>query len=137
MPLHFSTELMPLRVVGPKSNDGKPSVIFNLPAAQDDVVFDGVANVPDPNGHNTKAIVAASVTFLVGGGWGTNGACLATGGLARSSDRALIVVPVWWGGFITVGAPAACVAADKLHEVLREEEPRILGSNDRLNMSMG
>ncbi|TEA13182.1 hypothetical protein C8034_v005022 [Colletotrichum sidae] len=134
MPLHFPDELMPLRLVGPKSSGGKPSVIVNLPRSQEDLVFDGVANVLDPNGYTTKAEIAYGATVLVGGGWGVNGACMAAGaGLgALTGLGAVIMVPVWLGGFVTVGHCAMVTISEKVRDCLREEEARILGSDDRL-----
>ncbi|KAH6972609.1 hypothetical protein EDB80DRAFT_693501 [Ilyonectria destructans] len=134
VPLHFPDELQPLRIVGPK-HGGKPLVSFNLPRAQN-YSLDGISNVLDPEGCNTKAEIATGVTFLVGGGLGTNGACLAAGlGIgAMTGLGALIAMPFWLGSFITVGAPVAATAAGALDEMLREEPPRILGSDIQLEV---
>ncbi|KAK1948917.1 hypothetical protein LY78DRAFT_732495 [Colletotrichum sublineola] len=106
-PLHFPDELQPLRIAGMR-HSGKPLVSFNLPASQENLL-DGVANVLDPEGHNMRAEIADAATFLVGGGWGTNGVCLATGVFLGGITGlgALVVIPVWFGGFMSVGAPAA------------------------------
>ncbi|KDN63503.1 hypothetical protein CSUB01_11836, partial [Colletotrichum sublineola] len=131
-PLHFPDELQPLRIAGMR-HSGKPLVSFNLPASQENLL-DGVANVLDPEGHNMRAEIADAATFLVGGGWGTNGVCLATGVFLGGITGlgALVVIPVWFGGFMSVGAPAAAYAAQTIHGALRENAPRIIGSDDRL-----
>ncbi|KAK2007953.1 hypothetical protein LZ32DRAFT_540900 [Colletotrichum eremochloae] len=131
-PLHFPDELQPLRIAGMR-HSGKPLVSFNLPAAQENLL-DGVANVLDPEGHNMRAEIAGAATFLVGGGWGTNGVCLATGVFLGGITGlgALVAIPVWCGGFMSVGAPAAAYAAQTIHGALRENAPRIIGSDDRL-----
>ncbi|KAF5964681.1 hypothetical protein FCOIX_13297 [Fusarium coicis] len=137
VPLHFPDELQPLRIVGPK-HGGKELVSFNLPAASNNLL-DDVANVLDPEGYNARAEMAGGATWLIGGGWGTNGACLAAGlGLGAVTGLGMLVaVSVWWGSVLTVGAPVAAKAADAVEEMLREERPRILGSDRRLHPEVG
>ncbi|KAF5962534.1 hypothetical protein FBULB1_14074 [Fusarium bulbicola] len=137
VPLHFPDELQPLRIVGPK-HGGKELVSFNLPAANPNLL-DDVANVLDPEGCDSKANGAAAATWLIGGGLGFNGACLAAGiGLGAVTGLGMLVtVPVWWGSMATLGAPVAIKATDAVVEMLREEPARILGSDRRLHREYG
>ncbi|EXK23826.1 hypothetical protein FOMG_19418 [Fusarium oxysporum f. sp. melonis 26406] len=137
VPLHFPDELQPLRIVGPK-HGGKELVSFNLPAATTNLL-DGIANVLDPEGYNSKATVAAMATGAVVGGFGTQGACFAAGiwlGVVTGLGP-IAVIPVGFGLFPTVGAPVAFRAADAVGEMLREEPARILGSDRRLHREGG
>jgi hypothetical protein len=133
-PLHFPDELLPLQIVGHK-HAGAELVAFNLPRAQDRLTLVDVANVLDPNGHNSVAAAASAATFLVGGGWGVNGVCLAARvGLGTMTGLgAVVMIPVWFGSFFTVGASAAQTMAIAVGESLCEEALRILGSDSRLD----
>ncbi|CAG9945032.1 unnamed protein product [Clonostachys rosea f. rosea IK726] len=133
MPLHFPDEVLPLHILGFREG-GKALVSFNLPAKQETLVLEDVDNNLDPHSQKLRAEVASTAVLLVGGGWITNGACLAVGlGLGTVTGLGpLLAIPVWFGGQITVGAPVAETTADIVNNLLTEERPRVLGTDQRL-----
>jgi hypothetical protein len=130
-PLHFSDDLQPLRVEGLK-HQGKELVQMNLPAAPKGLLVD-VANVLDPNSANLAADVSMGATWMVGGS-AVNGACAALGVAAATATGLgpLMVIGVWWGTCIPSLVYGAPVVLETVHDAIREDPPRILGSNDRL-----
>lgn len=47
-------------------------------------------------------------------------------------DCLLLALPVWFGGVVTVRAPFAETTAGIVNDLLTEERPRILGTDQRL-----
>jgi len=136
-PLHFPDALQPLHVEGEKYGGGTPYVTFNLPGAQDNLLKD-VGNMFDPTTadmNNTIAGVAAGCTWLVSGGalsYVSLAAGLALG--AATGGGALVAIPVWWGGFGSAAMYAGLPATNAVYDYLQEEAPRILGSDQRLDI---
>lgn len=134
-PLHFPDCLQPFRVEGRK-HKGRPLIEFNLPAAPTGML-DGVANILDPKSQN---MIARGVSVAVTGptvGWGLNGACLAAGlGVgALTGLGALVAVPIWFGTGMYALPAAGEVIEETIYNALCEEAPRVLGSEERLNMA--
>ncbi|KAL4993444.1 hypothetical protein BDV10DRAFT_198336 [Aspergillus recurvatus] len=132
-PLHFHEGLYPLRTEGLKYG-GKDQVELNLPAAPDGLLR-GVANVLDAESWNKIARGTSTVVTGPAVGWGVNGACLAAGlGVGAFTGAGLLLaMPLW-----TVCAPfamkkSAPVIEETIYNALCEEEPGVLGSNERLH----
>lgn len=134
-PLHFSDSLQPLRVEGQK-HKGKPLVEFNLPAAPARLL-NGVANILDPNNQNAMAAGVSATVTTTAVGWGVNGACLAAGiGLGIVTGLGpFIAAPIWIGTAMPTMAAVAPALHEAIYDALSEEAPRILGSNQRLDMT--
>src|SRR2546423_347384 len=96
-PLHFPDDLQPFYIEGLK-HQGKPYVVFNLPAAPQNLLK-GIGNVLDPSGSNSTAAIGAATTWILGG-TALNGGFLALGiGLGTLSGLGVLVtIPVWFGG---------------------------------------
>ncbi|EAW19830.1 uncharacterized protein NFIA_094500 [Aspergillus fischeri NRRL 181] len=133
-PLHFPEDLYPLQIEGLK-HGGKNQVELNLPAAPAGLLH-GVSNVLDPNNWNTIAGGAGAVVTAPAVGWGVNGACLALGlGVGTLTGAGLfLAIPLWVGTAPFAMGKSAPVIHDTIYDALREEDPRVLGSNERLHM---
>ncbi|GAQ03685.1 hypothetical protein ALT_1006 [Aspergillus lentulus] len=133
-PLHFPEDLYPLQIEGLK-HGGQNQVELNLPAAPAGLLH-GVSNVLDPNNWNTIAEGAGVAVALPAVGWGVNGACLALslsiGTLTGAGP--LLAIPLWLGTGSFAMPTSASFIQDNIHEALREEDPRVLGSKERLHV---
>jgi hypothetical protein len=120
-PLHFLGDLYPLRIEGLK-HQGKPYVALNFPAAPVNL-FHGVPNVLGPKGLNKAAGFTSAATWLEGG-WVLNGSALAVG---------LGVATLIGGGpFVAGNTFVAGLLSEAVYDCIAEEQPRTLGSNERL-----
>ncbi|KAL4768260.1 hypothetical protein BDW60DRAFT_219870 [Aspergillus nidulans var. acristatus] len=133
-PLHFPEDLYPLQIEGLK-HGGKNQVELNLPAAPAGLLH-GVSNVLDPNNWNTIAEGAGAAVTLPAVGWGVNGACLALGIFAGTliGGGALLAIPLWVGTAPFAMSKSAPVIHETIYDALCEEDPRVLGSKERLHM---
>lgn len=132
-PLHFPEDLYPLQIEGLK-HGGEYQVQLNLPAAPAGLLH-GVSNVLDPNNWNRIAEGAGVAVALPAVGWGVNGACLA-GSLfvgAFTGVGPLLAMPLWMGTASVALTPSAEFIHGNIHDALCEEDPRVLGSNERLH----
>jgi hypothetical protein len=129
-PLHFPDELQPLQVEGLK-HKGKPFVRFNLPAAPRELL-NGIENVRDPRGLDTLSEIGMGATWLIGGS-ALNAGCLALGTTAAAATGlgALVLIPVWFGGFFASAETIAKPITMAVGEALQEDPPRILGTEFR------
>ncbi|CAG9990316.1 unnamed protein product [Clonostachys byssicola] len=133
MPLHFPDEVLPLHILGFREG-GKALVSFNLPAKQETLVLEDVDNDLDPHSQNLRAGIAAS-TAVVGECSMITGACVTVGlslGAATGLGT-LLVLPVLFGCITTVGPPVFETTAGLVKDLLNEERPRILGTDQRLD----
>lgn len=133
-PLHFPEDLYPLQIEGMK-HSGKNQVELNLPAAPDGLLH-GVSNVLDPNNWNAIAGGASIAVTMPTVGWGVNGACLAVSLFAGAVTGAgpLLAMPLWMGSGPYCMSKSAPYIQENIHDVLCEEDPRVLGSEERLHM---
>ncbi|KAL4987615.1 hypothetical protein BDW68DRAFT_105816 [Aspergillus falconensis] len=133
-PLHFPEDLYPLQIEGLK-HAGENQVKLNLPAAPPGLLH-GVSNVLDPNNWNTIAGGAGAAVTLPAVGWGVNGACLAVGlGVgALTGVGTLLAIPLWMGTAPFAMGMSAPVIHETIYDALCEENPRVLGSKERLHM---
>jgi hypothetical protein len=133
-PLHFPEDLFPLQIEGMK-HGGKNQVELNLPAAPAGLLH-GVSNVLDPNNWNTIADGASVAVTLPAVGWGVNGACLAVslGVGTLLGVGPLLAMPLWMGSASFCMSKSAPYIHENIHDALREEDPRILGSKERFHM---
>ncbi|KAL5001303.1 hypothetical protein BDV10DRAFT_199195 [Aspergillus recurvatus] len=134
-PLHFPEDLYPLQIEGLK-HGGKDQVELNLPAAPAGLLH-GVSNVLDPNNWNSIANGAGAAVTLPAVGWGVNGACLAVGLTVGTFTGAgpLLAIPLWMGFAPFAMTKSAPVIHETIYDALCEEDPRVLGSKERLHMS--
>lgn len=98
----------------------------------------GVANnVPNRICSRTTASMVSGAVTLPTVGWGVNGACLALGvGVGSLTPFGVfIVLPVWFGTAIPAISYTAPIIEKSVSDALCEEEPRILGSDQRLHMT--
>ncbi|KAI9039872.1 uncharacterized protein KD926_008973 [Aspergillus affinis] len=137
-PLHFPECLYPLHVEGETYKD-KDLVTLNLPAAPDGLLVD-VSNVTDPNNWCQIAQTISGISTAVTMGWGVNGACLAAGvgaGILTGLGP-FIMIPVWAGGFATLGMKLGPKVdrfmEENVYYNLCEQDPRILGSTARFHI---
>ncbi|KAL4758197.1 uncharacterized protein BDW70DRAFT_162776 [Aspergillus foveolatus] len=132
-PLHFPEDLYPLQIEGLK-HGGKDQVELNLPAAPAGLLH-GITNTLDPNNWNKIARGTSQAVTLPAVGWGVNGACLATslriGSLTPLGP--LLAMPLWIISTSMAMDKSAPVIYETTHEALREEDPRVLGSRERLH----
>jgi hypothetical protein len=107
---------------------------LNLPAAPAGLLH-GVSNVLDPHNWNTIAGGASAAVTLPAVGWGVNGVCLALslGVGTLTGVGPLLAMPLWMGAPFAMGKSAPFIH-ETIHEALREEDPRVLGSKERLHM---
>ncbi|KAL4910515.1 hypothetical protein BDW74DRAFT_141364 [Aspergillus multicolor] len=133
-PLHFPEDLYPLQIEGLK-HKGKDQVEFNLPAAPAGLLH-GVSNVLDPNNWNTIAGGTGAAVTGPAVGWGVNGACLALGiGLGTLTGAGmLLAIPMWMGTAPFAMATSGPVIHNTIYDALCEEDPRVLGSGERLQV---
>ncbi|KAL3428756.1 hypothetical protein BDV09DRAFT_203924 [Aspergillus tetrazonus] len=133
-PLHFPEDLYPLQIEGLK-HGGKDQVELNLPAAPAGLLH-GVTNTLDPNNWNKIARGTSEAVTLPAVGWGVNGACLATSLCVGSLTPLgpLLAIPLWIVSARTTMEKSAPVIYETIHDALREEDPRVLGSKERLHM---
>ncbi|KAI2849466.1 hypothetical protein CBS11350_2008 [Aspergillus niger] len=134
-PVHFPEDIYPLRIEGVKYK-GKEQVELNLPLAPPGLLH-GVANVVDPNGWNKIAAGASIGITLPTVGWGVNSVCLGLG-LAVGSLTGLglfATVPIWWGTGGWAMTETGRLLEPAIYDLLREESPRVLGSNQRVDLS--
>ncbi|RDW64341.1 uncharacterized protein DSM5745_09752 [Aspergillus mulundensis] len=131
-PLHFPEDLYPLQIEGLK-HGGQDQVELNLPRAPVGLLH-GVSNVLDPNHWNTIAGGTSAAVTVQTVGWGINGACLAVGiGLGTLTGAGmLLAAPVWVGSAALAMPASAPVIEETIYDALREEDPRVLGSKERL-----
>lgn len=137
-PLHFPKDLYPLHIEG-VTHGGKAQVELNLPAAPRGLL-QGVANVLDPKNWN---LIAEGTSLGVGmtTHFGVSGAFLGLGvGVASLTGIGTLVLPILFGSglpglWASSKAVPACVNAT--YDSLREEAPRVLGSNQRLEQKKG
>ncbi|KAL4806402.1 hypothetical protein BDV18DRAFT_160471 [Aspergillus unguis] len=113
-PLHFPEDLYPLQIEG-MTDDGKGLVELNLPSAPPGLLYD-VENVFDPNNWD-KIAGGASIGIGVG---------------AVTGLGVLATIPIWWGAGAWAMEKAESAIGNTIYEALREEAPRVLGSNERL-----
>lgn len=150
-PLHFPDDLAPLRVEGEISN-GQADVHMNLPRAPKDLLH-GVENVLGSElrtavarGTGTAATVGLFSVF----GRGTMAAAQAMAALARVTAIAArttaavtttppVAIPVASTSFTETsyaikngGMKRIKRMGEAVHDLIAEERPRILGSNERL-----
>ncbi|KAL2862462.1 uncharacterized protein BJX67DRAFT_375258 [Aspergillus lucknowensis] len=133
-PLHFPEDLYPLQIEGLK-HGGENQVQLNLPAAPAGLLH-GVSNVLDPNNWNKIAEGAGVAVTLPAVGWGINGACLALSlGVGTLTGLGpLLAVPLWMGSAPIAMGKSAPHIEKTIHDALCEEDPRVLGSKERLHM---
>ncbi|KAJ5755545.1 hypothetical protein N7533_005088 [Penicillium manginii] len=133
-PLHFPEDLYPLQIEGLK-HCGKNQVELNLPAAPAGLLH-GVSNVLDPQNWNTIAGGASVAVTLPAVGWGVNGVCLAVslGVGTLTGVGPLLAMPLWMGSASFCMSKSAPYIHENIHDALREEDPRVLGSKERLHM---
>lgn len=133
-PLHFPEDLYPLQIEGLKHN-GSNQVELSLPAAPPGLLH-GVSNVLDPNNWNAIAEGTGVAVTAPAVGWGVNGACLALGlGVGTLTGAGLLLaLPLWMGTAPFAMGKSAPVIQETIYDALREEDPRVLGSNERLRM---
>lgn len=133
-PLHFPEDLYPLQIEGMK-HCGKNQVELNLPAAPTGLLH-GVSNVLDPNNWNKIAGGTSAAVTLPAVGWGVNGACLAVSlGIGTLTGVGpLLAMPLWMGSASFCMGKSAPFIHENIHDALREEDPRVLGSKERLHI---
>ncbi|KAI9925979.1 hypothetical protein ASPWEDRAFT_37886 [Aspergillus wentii DTO 134E9] len=133
-PLHFPEDLYPLQIEGLK-HGGKNQVELNLPAAPAGLLH-GVSNVLDPNNWNTIAGGASAAVTLPAVGWGVNGISLAIslGVGTLTGVGPLLAMPLWVGTAPFAMGMSAPIIHETVHNALHEEDPRVLGSTERLHI---
>ncbi|KAH1466479.1 hypothetical protein KXX13_001175 [Aspergillus fumigatus] len=84
--------------------------------------------------HNGKGTGVAVTAPAVG--WEVNGACLALGlGVGTLTGAGLLLALLLWMGTAPFAmGKSAPVIQETIYDALREEDPRVLGSNERLRM---
>ncbi|KAF4279521.1 hypothetical protein KXW14_006381 [Aspergillus fumigatus] len=84
--------------------------------------------------HNGKGTGVAFTAPAVG--WEVNGACLALGlGVGTLTGAGLLLALLLWMGTAPFAmGKSAPVIQETIYDALREEDPRVLGSNERLRM---
>lgn len=113
-PVHFPDEILPLRVVGPTHDMGRPLVSFCLPFQQDDLRLEGVGNSvceKDLEGAGDDS------TALIVGGLAGAAFCIATGGMFGLSAAVVAIMTA-------IGSSG--------NEERQQKEARILGSPDMI-----
>ncbi|KAL4740435.1 hypothetical protein BDV11DRAFT_185495 [Aspergillus similis] len=133
-PLHFPEDLYPLQIEGLK-HSGRGQVELNLPAAPAGLLH-GISNVLDPNNWNTIAGGTSVAVTLPAVGWGVNGLCLALslGVGTFTGVGPLLAMPLWMGTAPFAMGKSAPVIGETIYDALCEEDPRVLGSKERLHM---
>ncbi|UKZ77115.1 hypothetical protein TrVFT333_004833 [Trichoderma virens FT-333] len=104
-PLHFPDEVLPLRLVGPKHDGGKPLVSFVLPHPQTTLTLQAVANIFEEKPLDRDTAENIQMTTIVTSSLGTSAAGVIMGemaivglGIAASPLAALVLCPLLWGG---------------------------------------
>lgn len=133
-PLRFPDEVLPLRLVGPKHDGGKPLVSFVLPHPQRTLALQAIGNLfeeeaLDPS--TVKALGAATMISSVTGGSlaGTVVGNMAIVGLGIASSplALLITAPLCWGGSFA-GFVAGASIRQRMEERWSSKRARVLGS---------
>lgn len=135
-PLHFPDEILPLRLVGPKHDGGKPLVSFVLPHQQRGLNLLGVSNTYEERPLDPGTAEGLGIFSIMSSSFGgfvtaSFGAEMALAGLAIAGGPLvpLIVVPMVCGG-VAGGAYAGWQVKDAIEENLSYDRARVLGSHD-------
>lgn len=90
----------------------------------------------NPNNWNAIAEGTGVAVTAPAVGWEVNGACLALGlGVGTLTGAGLLLALLLWMGTAPFAmGKSAPVIQETIYDALREEDPRVLGSNERLRM---
>jgi hypothetical protein len=129
-PLHFPDDLYPLQIEG-VTHGGKAQVELNLTAAPRGLLH-GVANGLDPDNWDMIASGTSTAVVLTTAG-GVNGACMGLAlGVASLTGIGVLAPLIFFGSSIWATEKVVPAIGNATHDSLREEAPRVLGSNQRL-----
>ncbi|KAL6905104.1 hypothetical protein GGI43DRAFT_301105 [Trichoderma evansii] len=138
-PLHFPDELLPLRLVGPRYDGGKPLVSFVLPHQQRALTLQAVGNnfeekpLSRDSANNIGVMTAMSLgtgAMMTGGFLGE--LAVVGLGIAAASPLAPLVVLSMAGGGIAAGILGIQSIGEGLMDSLSHERARVLGSDREL-----
>jgi hypothetical protein len=131
-PLHFPDKLLPLRLVGPKHDGGKPLVSFVLPRPQAELTVQAVGNNYEEKVFSPDMKMGVAVATTASSWMAYVGTVVAVAGTATSVVLASpVAMPALVGTYYAT-VLAGKAAGERLADILCDTRPRVLGSHSRL-----